>query len=519
MKNNGIAPIALNRFLSFVVLLFASSAFPAHVQAQTLFTEKLIGFSGLGTNNFSHISTLDGGSLLFGTSNTIFTQATMIKLDAAGNMMWQKSLDSVSMSAKNIVQSPVDSSYFFCGMTVDMINDEIYYSIVKIDKLGNIIFMRKLWMPPSYYIVNVGRSLARNDGSFYVTGTVHKPSVGSQWHLFGVDQNGNVTFSHCYGNGTSTTCIGLDTCSNGDALLLGYSTNPQNRPVALRATSAGNLVWVKAYTPSLPVVPYSITRTVDNGFCIVTGGGWGPNAYLSLLKIDEAGAVVWQQRYFDLTSGLYPEDIMQRPNGDLVICGDPFILKVDSAGTPLYARNFGAPGGGRWWKTVKALSDSVYTYSALVPPGSALFMTSDSSGVSCNGQATVVNTAAMTCTVNSFQGDYVLVMTNTPDIPLTTLVTVQFTDLCSILLSVPAEQKEGELIYPNPVNDELRIRFASGAENHTVVELFDARGRCVFTRGVAAGTVNETIDVASLAEGMYTCRISTGGSTTFIIAR
>lgn len=74
-------------------------------------------------------------------------------------------------------------------------------------------------------------------------------------------------------------------------------------------------------------------------------------------------------------------------------------------------------------------------------------------------------------------------------------------------------------LFPNPAQDEVRVLFAEGANENAVIEIFDMTGRCVQTKAVIAGSYAETLNVAALPDGIYTCRISTGANTTFVIAR
>lgn len=73
-------------------------------------------------------------------------------------------------------------------------------------------------------------------------------------------------------------------------------------------------------------------------------------------------------------------------------------------------------------------------------------------------------------------------------------------------------------VYPNPAQDEIRVLFANGAEENSAIEIYDATGRCVLTQQVAAGSLVQTVNTAQLPDGIYTCRVSNGASSTFVIA-
>lgn len=81
-----------------------------------------------------------------------------------------------------------------------------------------------------------------------------------------------------------------------------------------------------------------------------------------------------------------------------------------------------------------------------------------------------------------------------------------------------AEQIDSK-VFPNPAQNEIRVLFADGTEDNTTISIYDATGRCVQTHNVITGTLAETINVSELPNGIYTCHVSSGNATTFVIAR
>lgn len=74
-------------------------------------------------------------------------------------------------------------------------------------------------------------------------------------------------------------------------------------------------------------------------------------------------------------------------------------------------------------------------------------------------------------------------------------------------------------LYPNPAQNEIRILFANGAEENSAIEIYDATGRLVQMQQVSAGSRIETLNVSELPNGIYSCRVSSGANTVFVINR
>ncbi|MDQ2770231.1 MAG: alpha/beta hydrolase-fold protein [Bacteroidota bacterium] len=64
-------------------------------------------------------------------------------------------------------------------------------------------------------------------------------------------------------------------------------------------------------------------------------------------------------------------------------------------------------------------------------------------------------------------------------------------------------------LYPNPTARELRVELPAGA-SVARLDIYDAVGRAVLGQTIAPGQV---VDVSGLANGLYTTRLSTGGTT------
>ncbi|MBQ4475192.1 MAG: T9SS type A sorting domain-containing protein, partial [Bacteroidales bacterium] len=69
-------------------------------------------------------------------------------------------------------------------------------------------------------------------------------------------------------------------------------------------------------------------------------------------------------------------------------------------------------------------------------------------------------------------------------------------------------------VYPNPADNELNILFNSLPEGRTTIEFHDVAGRLMMSQEITS--TNARIDISSLPQGVYMCRIVNGDN---IIAR
>lgn len=67
----------------------------------------------------------------------------------------------------------------------------------------------------------------------------------------------------------------------------------------------------------------------------------------------------------------------------------------------------------------------------------------------------------------------------------------------------------GMLIYPNPVNDQLKVVLGKGFTEETSIQLFDHRGRMLVS--LLSTGIENSIDMASLSPGLYLIKVSSGG--------
>jgi endo-1,4-beta-xylanase len=87
-----------------------------------------------------------------------------------------------------------------------------------------------------------------------------------------------------------------------------------------------------------------------------------------------------------------------------------------------------------------------------------------------------------------------------------------FNDLSTALEPIKSLQKTGLIFFPNPVVDELTVRYETTDVEKVQIRIIDLQGRTMFqqTQSSANGMNDVVIPVSQLDKGLYLCRVFTG---------
>ena len=102
----------------------------------------------------------------------------------------------------------------------------------------------------------------------------------------------------------------------------------------------------------------------------------------------------------------------------------------------------------------------------------------------------------------------------TMDFALINVQNLNFTNLTSIG-EVKSNAVTGMILFPNPVKDNLQIRYESVTGNNVQITLMDIQGKTVFQQEQMsqAGLNQWNIPVEKFHSGFYICRLISGKNT------
>lgn len=340
----------LGVFLLGLIIIFSGRAH-ANQWTQT--------YGGAGTDEARVTQqTTDGGYIVGGIINSFGAgdnDAYVSKLDASGNIIWQKTYGGAGNDGVASIQQTTDGGYIVGGWTTSFGAGAFDFWILKLDASGTVIWQKTY-----------------GGGSNDLGATAIQEIAGGGYIMVGPTQS--------FGAGNTDVWV-------------------------LKLDASGNVIWQNTYGAGQLDYAYSIQQTADLGY-IVAGRTTSSGNGLSdvwVLKLDAAGNVTWQKTYGGASADR-ATSIQQTTDGGYIVSGytasfgaggnDAWVLKLDASGN---IPNCGAQG----------ISSATVNVTGVVPAATVVAAVISAAG-SPNTIATITNTA-MTQILACFFADPVAV--------------------------------------------------------------------------------------------------------------
>ena len=317
--------------LTLLCFVYAFIGFRAEAAAPSIEWERHIGGSGSDYDDFIQ-QTKDGSYIFAGVTNSNNSgvsgnqanyDALIAKLNASGDIEWQKHLGGSGFDRAYSIQQTRDGGYIFAGVTNSNDGDVSGNHgnsdawIVKLNASGGIEWQKCLGgsnYDVAYSIRQTG------DGGYIIAGSTSS-------------DDGDVSGYH----------------SNGDAWIV-------------KLNSAGAIEWQKCIGGSDMESAYQIQQTSDGGY--IVAGGTRPhniesfnelhNAWIA--KLDAAGGIVWRM---DLgSSPNHAKSIRQTSDGGYIVVGHPGFTVDNTGGSPWIVK-LNKSGEIAWQKNVEGDAKSI----------------------------------------------------------------------------------------------------------------------------------------------------------------
>ena len=173
--------------------------------------------------------TTDGGYIIVGDSPT--NDFGIVKLDSNGNVSWQKSFGGKSRGAAYSVQQTTDGGYVVAGYTysndISFTNNQgsADYWIVKLDASGNMIWQKTFGGADSEHAYNIQQTA---DGGYIVAGETWSAD-GNDFHriinywIIKLDINGNIIWQKTLGGSGYDEAYSIKQTRDGGYIIAGYT--------------------------------------------------------------------------------------------------------------------------------------------------------------------------------------------------------------------------------------------------------------------------------------------------------
>jgi hypothetical protein len=314
------------------------------------------------SNNDKAISvyqTPDGGYMVGGYTHSFgggFHDCLFIRLDENGDTLWTRIQGSPNGAelVYDFSKTP-DGGYVAVGSH----NYPFYLSqfyLLKIDANGDSVWSG-LYGHGDYAEIGYGVE-ALDDGGYIFTGSASRTVGGTQAAVVKIDTAGNIEWDVYYGLNETDVGYSVVATDDGCYIVAGSSSgfvSPGNRDLLLMKVDAnGDTLWLKNYGGEQDDRAYKVIQTADGGviavgYSISFGGGYTKDWYI--VRADSAGDTLWTRAYGNPYEDV-ALDVKELPdNGGFVVAGsmhdgqwDACVLKLDVNGDSIWAFTVGGPG-------------------------------------------------------------------------------------------------------------------------------------------------------------------------------
>jgi len=321
--------------------------------------------------------TPDGGYILAGETLSFSTEQVdiiVISLDANGDVLWRKTFGSEGVENHRGLAIAPDGGCVITGAR-NAVEEESYDILaIKIDAAGAIVW-QYAYGGRSY---DWGHAIeATSDHGFIIAGITTAGGGTSTMMVLKINKQGRIVWQKRIPRETYYGwAIAAHEAPDGGYIIGGGTYNDSGNGMwvwVLKLDEAGNIVWQKAYGGETWDDVWSIRPAPDGG-TIAAGStqGFGAGLYdFWILRLDAGGDVLWQKTCGG-TDHDHAKGVDVTADGGFVITGetwsagagndDILLVKLDAGGNVVWQRTYGGPGSDWGWSVLQADDSGFFIY-------------------------------------------------------------------------------------------------------------------------------------------------------------
>ncbi|HEY3272651.1 MAG TPA: S8 family serine peptidase, partial [Methanocella sp.] len=284
------------------------------------------------------------------TSNSIEFTGLIVKTDLSGELQWRRNLWEPGADTCTWAQQTDDGGYVMTGVT-DLLVYGHQASLVRLDRSGNLVWKQYLggmWD-------DAGNMVLQNaDGSYVVAGSTHTSANSfSRAYLVKTDASGDEQWSHAYDNFSDNWANALQMTPDGGYILAGGRYDPalgDCDAYLVKTSSTGIEQWNHTYGGYEDDWANSVLRTADGGYLYVGGSysGSSGNCDIYVAKVNAAGTTVWHYNYY-ASSDVWGNAVLPTDGGYVIAGGARYgnsvtkslLMKIDDSGNLQWYHYYG----------------------------------------------------------------------------------------------------------------------------------------------------------------------------------
>jgi hypothetical protein len=275
-----------------------------------------------GDGDRSVVQTDDGGFVVVGAARW-GGDVWLVRTDAAGNLVWDKTYGGTSGDKGYSLAQTSDGGFAITGYTKSSGAGATDIWLIRTDAAGNLLWDRTYGGASN----EEGYSVAQTgDGGFIIAGYTYSYGAGdADWWLVRTDSAGNRLWDKTFGGGSDDRPYSVALAGDGGFIIAGYTRSFGEGSTdgwLIRTDAAGERLWDKTFGGSGDDAGCSVARTGDGGL-VVTGYTCSTGEVREdvwLIRTDATGNQLWNRTFggVDYDEG---RSVVQTSDGGFAVAG------------------------------------------------------------------------------------------------------------------------------------------------------------------------------------------------------
>lgn len=239
----------------------------------------------------------------------------IIKIDKNGGLQWQKTFGGTGNDFANSIQQTADGGYIVAGSTASKDGDvtgnngNTDFWVIKLDASGNLTWQKAFGDINNDQAYSVQQT---KDNGYIVAGYTDVPLKSRDYYILKLDATGNFQWQKRYGGNGIDVALSIQQISNGGYIVGGYSNSTDGNITnnhgkydywILNLNANGTLNWQKSLGGSADDAAYTVGQSSDGNY-VVSGASSSNDGTVAfnhggfdywILKLDTGGKVLWQK--------------------------------------------------------------------------------------------------------------------------------------------------------------------------------------------------------------------------------